>query len=195
MLALTPLFISNQHAAEFMLQKMSEMGTAPANMPTVDEMARRVPFQYAMGGVAQIIFTFVGIWVFALVLWGISALMLGGRAPLRSYAAVVSHSFLIPTLGAVLVGVLKFITGRMDLTLDAALLAPGVESGSVPAALLHAISPFSLWLLVLLALGAAVINRKKSWIGVALVLFTIQMALAAGGSLFMQMIKGRAGGG
>jgi hypothetical protein len=65
----------------------------------------------------------------------------------------------------------------------------------LPAALLHAISPFSLWLLVLLALGAAVINRKKSWVGVALVLFTIQMALAAGGSLFMQMIKGRAGGG
>jgi hypothetical protein len=194
MIALTPLFISNRQAAEFALQKMSEMGTNP-NLPSVEEMAARMPLQYAIGAVAASIGIFLRVWIMALVLWGVSAVLLGGRAPLRAHAAVASHAFVVSTAGEVLVGLLRFATHRLDLTLDAALLAPGVESGSVAASLLHAITPWGLWLVVLLALGAAVVNRRKSWAGVAVVLLTLQLALVVAGSLFMHMLKGRAAGG
>jgi len=188
---LRPLFISDGQMIDFMRQKMSEMG---AQVPPPEQMATQLKVQMAVGTVFGVAWMFLRVWIVGLILCAVYGLMMGGRTQVRPYAAVASHAFLVSALGYLFVTVLAYATGRLDLTLDAALLAPGLDPAGIPAALLHGITPWGVWLVALLALGGAVVNRRRGWIGVAALLFSLQMALTLGFALLAHVARGRAGG-
>jgi hypothetical protein len=48
------------------------------------------------------------------------------------------------------------------------------------------------WLVALLALGGATINRRKGWLGVAALLFALQMAMVTAFALLTHLAAGRA---
>ena len=191
--ALRPLFISNDQVVDFALQKMQEMGAR--QLPTRDQMGTQLMIQTVFGTAFFIGWMFLRVWVYGLLLMAVYSLVLGGRNDVRPYAAVASHAFLVGALGFLLLGALQYATGRLDLTLDAALLVPGLDPGGVPAAVLHAITPWSVWQVCLLALGAATINRRKGWMGVAAFLFSLQLGLALVFSLIAHLAMGRGGAG
>ena len=185
---LRPLFISDQQMAEFAIEKMREMGVQ--QLPSPDEMAGQMMVQTAIGSVSAVAWMFIRVGLVGLILFGIYALALGGRNDIRPYMAVTSHAFLVSTLGFCLVAALQYATGRLDLTLDAALLAPGLDPTGVPAKLLHGITPWGVWLVALLALGGATINRRKGWLGVAALLFSLQMVLVLAFAMLTSMAAG-----
>lgn len=185
-----PLFISDQQMAEFAIAKMREMGAQ--QLPSADEMAGRMMMQTVIGSVFTTAWMFIRVALVGLILFGIYALALGGRNDLRPYFAVTSHAFLVSAVGLTLVAALQYATGRLDLTLDAALLAPGASPDGLLVKVLHGITPWGIWLVCLLALGGATINRRKGWVGTAAVLFALQMVLVVGFALLMQMAAGRA---
>ena len=189
--ALRPLFISNQQMAEMMLQKASEMGQQ--NLPSAEQMAGRMGIQIAIGTVFTVAWLFLRPLVAGGILAALYGLFMGGRARFSAYRAVASHALLVSTLGFLVTTALIFATGRMDLSLDASLVL-GPDAKGVAAAVLRAITPFSVWATVLLALGGAVVNRRRGWAGAAAALLSLQLALALVWGLVMQLMTARAGG-
>lgn len=192
-IALRPLFITDAQMVEFTQQKMSEMGMQ--QIPPPDQLATQLTVQAAVGMVGGALWCFLRVWVVGLILFAVYGLMLGGQTRVRPYAAVASHAFLVSALGYLLVTALVYATGRLDLTLDAALLAPGLDPRSVVAGVLHAITPWSVWLVALLAVGGAAVNRRRGWVGVAALLLAAQLALAFVFSLVAHLAMGRAAAG
>jgi len=191
--ALRPLFITDAQVIDFTLGKMSEMGAQ--HLPTAEQMQTQLLVQSVVGTVFGIAWMFLHVWLVGLVLFGVYGLMLGGRNDLRPYAAVASHAFLVSALGFALLTALQYATGRLDVTLDAALLAPGLDPKGIAAGLLHAITPWSVWVAALLALGGATLNRRRGWVGVAALLFSLQLALSLAFVLLAHLAAGRAAAG
>jgi len=191
--ALRPLFITDDQVIDFALQKVQEMGAGAGQLPTRDQMGGQLMIQTVFSTVFGIGWMFLRVWIVGLILLAVYSLLLGGRSDVRPYAAVASHAFLVGAAGYLLVVALQYATGRLDLTLDAALLAPGLDPGGVPAAVLHAITPWGVWQVCLLALGGAVINRRKGWMGVAAFLLSLQLGLALVFSLAMRLVMGAGG--
>ena len=191
LVALRPLFITNRQFAEFMLQKAAEMGQP--NLPSVDEMEARVWLQVGIGAFVGAIWLVIRPLLVGGILAALYGLLMGGRAPYRSYVAVASHALLVSTLGFLVVGALQFATGRVDLALDASLLL-GPDAKGVAASVLRAVTPFSLWATALLALGGATVNHRRGWLGAASLLLAMQLALAAAGGLIFQLMAAKAGG-
>ena len=190
LMALRPLFISNQQMAEFALQKMSEMGSQ--NLPTAEQMEQGMMLQSVIGGVGLAFWMFIRVIVAASLLALVYGLLMGGNAPFASYLAVASHAFLVSALGYVVVTALQYASGKLDVVLDATLLM-GDQPGALMAAVGHVLSPFGLWLMVLLALGGAVVNRRRGWAGAAAVLMALQLAMFVAVGLLGEMMKSRAG--
>ncbi|HET7231438.1 MAG TPA: YIP1 family protein [Longimicrobium sp.] len=191
MMAIRPLFISNQQMAEIALEKMSQMG-AP-NLPTVDELAAGMTRQSVVGGVFLTAWMFIRVFMAAALLAMIHGLMMGGRTALRPYAAVASHAFLVSVLGDLVLTALRYASGRLDVALDATVLM-GPEPGALLSAVGHVLSPFGLWLIVLLALGGATVNRRRGWAASAAILLALQLGLFVAGALLGEMVKARAAG-
>ncbi len=191
LLALRPLFISNRQMAEFALQKMGEMGSQ--NLPTADEMAPRMAVQSVVGGVFLAAWMFLRVWGVGAVLAGVFGLLMGGSTRLRPYVAVAAHAFLVSTLGYAVLAGLQYATGRLDVVLDATLLM-GEAPGPLLSAVGHALDPFGLWLVALLALGGAAVNRRRGWAGAAALLLGLQVALMALMGLAGELVKAKASG-
>jgi hypothetical protein len=190
MAALRPLFISNQQIGDFIAQKTAEAGRP---VPPADQMQKVVMVQMVVGTLVYSLWLFLRPLVFGGIVAAIFGLLMGGRAPFRGYLAVASHALLVSTLGFIVVGALQFATGRLDLALDASLLlGPGARG--ILASVLRAITPFSLWLIALLAIGGATLNRKRGWMGAASVLLGLQLVLALAWGALMQVIQGKAAG-
>jgi hypothetical protein len=190
LMALRPLFISDQEMAEFALQKMSEMGQP--NLPTAEQMEQQMLLQSVIGGVGLAFWMFLRVIVAASLLALVYGVMMGGNAPFASYLAVASHAFLVSALGYGVVTALQYASGRLDVVLDATLLM-GDDPGPVLSAVGHVLSPFGLWLIVLLALGGAVVNRRRGWAGAAAVLVALQLGVFVAMGLLGEMMKSRAG--
>jgi hypothetical protein len=191
--ALRPLFITNAQVIDFALGKMSEMGAR--QLPTPEQMQTQLAIQTVLGTVFAAAWMFLRVWMVGLVLSGLYGLVLGGRGDIRPYAAVASHAFLVGALGFALVTALQYATGRLDVGMDAALLAPGLDPKGIAAGVLHAVTPWGVWMTALLALGGATLNRRRGWLGVAALLFSLQLALSLAFVLVTHLAAGRAAAG
>ena len=103
------------------------------------------------------------------------------------------HAFLVSTLGYAVLTALQYVSGRLDLVLDATVLM-GPEPGAVLSAVGHALNPFGLWLIALLALGGATVNRRRGWAGTAAILFGLQLGMLVLFALAGELMKARAAG-
>jgi hypothetical protein len=191
--ALRPLFITNAQVVDFALGKMSEMGAR--QLPTPEQMQAQIAIQTVVGTVFAAAWMFIRVWLVGLILAGLYGVLLGGRGDIRPYAAVASHAFLVSAVGYALLTALQYATGRLDVTLDAALLAPGLDPKGIAAGVLHAVTPWSVWMTALLALGGATLNRRRGWVGVAALLFSLQLALSLAFVLVTHLAAGRAAAG
>jgi len=103
----------------------------------------------------------------------------GGSAGFRSYFALTAHALLIPALGELIGLVLGLARGGGVMPISLALLAPGLDPGSFLYALLEGINPFTIWMLVMLAIAASALKqREESWKPVSLLLVGAYGALA-----------------
>ncbi|HEU4558440.1 MAG TPA: YIP1 family protein [Longimicrobium sp.] len=190
LLALRPLFISNREVAEFTLQHMRELGQQ--NPPSVEQVEQGIVMQSVFGAVGLAFWMFLRVIVAATLLAGIYGLLMGGNARFGSYLAVASHAFLVSTLGSIVLTGMQYASGQLDLMLDATLLM-GDDPGAFLSALGHVLNPFGVWLIVLLALGGAVVNRRQGWAGAAAILAGLQFVMFFAVGLLTGMLTSRAG--
>lgn len=100
----------------------------------------------AMAGLAAFVFAFV----------------LGDQGSYRQHLSVVSHAFLVPAVGNLLLLPLRIQTGDLALRLSVGTFLPFLDEGWLASALSW-LDLFGLWGWILVALGATKIDPRRSW--------------------------------
>ncbi len=159
---------------ELLLATMRERGQAlpPA---LANQMAALIRYG---GAVAAFVSWFIVISVFAGVVMGFFAFLLGHEGTYRQYLAVVAHAHLISATSGLLLLPLRIVGEDAQLLLSLGTFAVFLEPG-YPLRFLGFLDLFGLWAWLLVGLGAARIGRKKSWIGASVIVMVIPVTMAA----------------
>jgi hypothetical protein len=103
------------------------------------------------------IFTFL----IAGLLYGVFAVA-GGGASYKQVVSIVVHAGIVSSIGQLVVLVLNYVRGTMTSATNFAVFAPMLEETSFVYKLLSVIDLVWLWYLFVLAMGLAVLYRKKT---------------------------------
>ena len=120
------------------------------------------PFTYAIGLLGPII----GMLVVALVMWGAYNLLGGANTDFGTSFAITAHAFMTGLLSSLLFIVVLYLKpyGTVDLENPVATNLAAIlqdDSSKWLVALLKSIDVFTIWTLILLAIGFAATNPKK----------------------------------
>ena len=96
------------------------------------------------------------------LLYGVFAAILGGGASYKQVIAVVVHSGLVSGLGQLVVLILNYVRGTMTSATNFSVFAPMLEENSFLFKLLSVIDLVWIWYLFILAMGLAVLYRRKT---------------------------------
>lgn len=147
-----------------------------AEMPEMSERAQQamqvfIP-AFSVLSVAVMTFFFAGVYnvVFAFVL--------GDEGTYKQYLAVVSHAWFIPALFALLLVPLKISSGDAQLTLNLGLFMPFLPEGYFQN-LFRFLDLTQIWSVLVIAQGAHVIDRRRSFGSAAAILLVLLLLMAA----------------
>lgn len=118
---------------------------------------------FAVAGVLSLLFSVLG----------------GGRASYRQYLALAAHALVVLSLGMLLTAPLRALTGDPDAAWSLGTLFPALREGGLAGRTLGVLDLFTLWTLLILAIGSSVLNRFRPWLRTALPLLGLYVALAA----------------
>jgi hypothetical protein len=96
------------------------------------------------------------------ILFAVFNAAMGGRAAFKQLFAVVSHAGVISALGWIFVMPLNYLRESMSSPTNLTALAPGLPEGSFVARLLGTVDLFLIWWVVVLAIGLAVLYRRRT---------------------------------
>jgi hypothetical protein len=153
-----------------------------AQMPPPEQMAT---YARVFGSAGVALGTPIMAFAFAGVLALVFSVIGGGNAGYAQYLAVTTHSFLITSLGGLVTLPVQILRGDLETRLSLVLFAPFLETGTLAYRVLQGLEVFTIWALVVAALGVAVVNRRTSWgsataiLGGAYVLVLFAIALIA----------------
>lgn len=100
---------------------------------------------FALAGLLTLIFT----------------VLAGGRTRFAEHLALSSHSLLILALGTLAGIAVRLATGDPSAEISLALLVPGTAAGSFRE-MLALLNPFTIWMLVVVAIGVSVLDPRRS---------------------------------
>jgi hypothetical protein len=126
-----------------------------------------------------VIAPWMGLVIQAGVMVLIFSVMLGGQATFRQYVGVVAHAGLVSAVGGLISLPLMVRKGVMDQGITLAALAGGADPDSFIYQFLNAFNVFMVWQIVLLALGAAALNRRIGAGTAVVVLLGLYACIAA----------------
>ena len=117
--------------------------------------------------------------IFAAIYWVVFNTILGGTAAFKQVLAIVTHSQVVGALGAAIGAPIQLMQGKITaggpFNLGAAV--PMLNEGSPLSTLLTSTSIFTIWGLIITAIGLAVLYRRKS-VNIAIGLIVAYMAIA-----------------
>jgi len=130
--------------------------------------------------VSMFIFVPVVSLVFGALYWAIFNAILGGTASFKQVLAIVTHSQVIGALGAVAAAPIQYVQGIQTMAgpFNLGALMPMLEPDSFLANFLGSISFFTLWQIVISAIGLAVLYRRRTS-RIAMSLIAVYLLLAA----------------
>jgi Yip1 domain len=125
----------------------------------MEQGAGRMPY---MTGGSIVVVSPIIVAIFAGILFAIFNAALGGEASFKQVYSVLAHAGVISTVGAIFGGLLNFARQRMDSVTNLGSLVPMLPEKSFVASLLGAIDVFIVWWLIVLAMGLAVLYRRRT---------------------------------
>jgi hypothetical protein len=115
---------------------------------------------------------------------GIFGVMMGGSGSFKKAFSVVVHSSVIGVIGVFVVTPLNYVRETMSSATNLGVLLPFLSEGSFLGRLLGMMDIFRLWWLAVIAIGFAVVFKKKTG-SVATVVFGIYAVIAIAFAAFM----------
>ncbi|HET6231909.1 MAG TPA: YIP1 family protein [Longimicrobiaceae bacterium] len=137
-----------------------------------------------IGPISQMIVTFLSAGILTLVF----SMAMGGVAKFRQYMAVVTHAMFIFLLGLIAIIPLQIQSGDLALSPGLHLLAPSLDHKGVLYQILTNLDLFTVWTLVVIGIGVAAINRKRSWYSSAAIVIVLFLVLKVGGALLLHAV-------
>ena len=123
------------------------------------------------------------------ILFAIFNAALGGEASFKQVLAIIAHAGAISALSAIFSGTVNYFRGAMGSVANLGALLPMLPEKSFAASLLGAIDVFMIWYVVVLAMGLAVLYRRRTQ-PIAISLLGVYAVIA----IVIAVIKSRAGG-
>jgi hypothetical protein len=123
------------------------------------------------------------------ILFGIFAIT-GGGATFKQVFTVYVHAAVISTLGQVFTGTINYFRQSMSSATNLSAMLPMLEEGTFIARLAGFVDLFVIWWLTVLAIGLAVLYRRRTQ-SVAITLFSIYAVIALAIAGIMSMVGGR----
>ena len=124
---------------------------------------------------AVLVFTPIMTLVFAGIMYLVFNIMMGGEATFKQLFAVFAHSAVISTLAQLFTGPLNYFRGAVTSATNLAVLLPMVDPKSFAGRVLAMTDLFLIWYLLILAIGLAVLYRRKTQ-PIALTLYGVYAA-------------------
>jgi len=114
---------------------------------------------------------------------------LGGDASFKQVFAVVTHSSAVSIIGQLFITPLNYVRESMSSATNLAVFFPMLDETSFLARLFGMVDLFLVWWVIVLAIGLAVLYRRKTG-PIAAGLFTVYGLIALGFAAFMFMRSG-----
>jgi hypothetical protein len=122
--------------------------------------------------------------IIAAIFWAIFNAALGGDASYKQIFTVLVHAGVITAVGQLFTGPLNYFRGSVASATNLSVLLPMLEEKSFLGRLAGAIDIFIIWWLIVLAIGLAVLYRRKTQ-PIAITLFAVYAVIALGIAAFM----------
>ncbi len=142
-------------------------------------MQKMAPLQKYIVFVQFFVVLPIGLLIISAIYWAIFNAALGGTATIKQVMAVCAHSMVIGALGFVFGMILAFAKGTMSTSpANIGLLLPMLPEGGFLASFLGMIDVFTLWSVIVTAIGLGVLYRRNSRT-IAIVLLSIYGIIVA----------------
>jgi hypothetical protein len=150
-----------QAALDKQVQSMQSFGIQ-VNDEVYARMEKQAAFMpYTTAGGVLVVSPII-VTIFAGILFAIFNAALGGEASFKQVYAVVTHAGVISVLGAVFGGAVNYFRQRMENITNLGSLVPMLPEKSFVVNFLSAIDIFVVWWLIVLAIGLAVLYRRRT---------------------------------
>jgi hypothetical protein len=177
-----------QAALDQQVQQMQSFGMT-VNDQMYDQMAKgtaRMP--YVTGATVLVMTPIIGV-VMAGILFAIFNAALGGEASFKQLFAVYAHAGAVSVLSTIFSGTINYFRGSMGSVANLGALLPMLAENSFAGRLLGMVDVFLIWYIVVLAIGLAVLYRRRTQ-PIAISLLSIYAVIA----IVVALIKSRVGG-
>ena len=181
----TFLFLSTEVGRQALLdQQVSTMESF--GMTVTDEvysqMEGRLSFAQYTGSIVQFFTLPIMYVIIAGILFAVFSAAMGGEAAFKQVFTVVVHSGAVSVVQQLFVLPLNYVRESMSSPTNIAALLPMVPEGSFLAYLLGAIDIFVIWWVMVLAIGLAVLYRRRTQpVAVTLLVIYAVIAVAIAG--------------
>lgn len=122
--------------------------------------------------------------ILAAILWAIFNAAMGGDATYKQILAILVHAGVISALGQLFTGPINYFRGAVTSATSLGALMPMFDEQSFAGRLLGMIDIFIVWWLIVLAIGLAVLYRRKTQ-PIAITLFGVYAVIIVAVAAFM----------
>lgn len=177
-----------QAAIDQQVQQRASFGvqTDDATYARIEQMSKIMPYVTA-GSV--LVFSPIMVLVIGGILFAIFNAALGGEASFKQVLAIVTHAGVISTVSAIFSGIINYFRGGVGSVANLGALLPMLPEKSFLAGLLGAVDVFLIWWIIVLAMGLAVLYRRRTQ-PIAISLLAVYAVIA----IVIAVVKSRVGG-
>lgn len=177
-----------QGAIDQQVQQMKSFGFEVSDQmyAAFEKGAARMPYTT---GISVLVVTPIFALVVAGLLFAVFNAALGGEASFKQVFTVLAHAGAVSALSSAFSGTINYFRGAIGSVASLGALLPMLPEHSFAANLLGAIDVFLIWYIVVLAMGLAVLYRRRTQ-PVAISLLGVYAVVA----LVIAVVKSRAGG-
>ena len=165
-----------QAAVEQQVAAMESFGMQVDDQAYAQIQGRAWMLPYTTAG-GVVVFAPVMVLVMSGILFAVFNAAMGGSGTFKQVMAVVVHAGVISTVGGLFSGVLNYFREAAGSATNLAVLMPFVEEKSFVGRLAGTIDLFLIWWLLVLAIGLAVLYRRRTQ-PIAITLFSIYAIIA-----------------
>jgi hypothetical protein len=133
----------------------------PMNDEAIRGMERSLPFMRYITVASILVIGPIMALATAGILFAVFTAIMGGQATYKQALAIVTHAGVVPTFAGLLVLPLNYVRQSMTSATNLAVFVPGISEDSFLGAFLGAIDVIWIWWTIILAIGMAVLYRRK----------------------------------
>ena len=152
----------------------------------MEKGAGRMPY---VTGASVLVVTPILAVIISGILFAIFNAAMGGEASFKQLFAIYNHAGPITALSTVFSGIINYFRGSMGSVANLGALLPMLPENSFAGRLLGIVDVFLIWYIVVLAIGLAVLYRRRTQ-PIAISLLSVYAVVA----IVVALIKSRAGG-